>query len=87
MLPMAATETGMIFASVPPVMTTSASPRSISRLASTKANMPAAQAATEVIVGPREPSCIATWQEAMLGAIAGTVIGPTRSGPFSRNTV
>ena len=68
MLAMAATDIGMIFASVPPVITTSASPRTISRLASTKAKMPAAQAATEVIVGPRTPSVIATWQEAMLGA-------------------
>ena len=87
MLAIAATATGMMFASVPPVTTTSASPRSMSRFASTKAKMPAAQAATDVMVGPCVPSCIATWAEAMLGAIAGTVIGPTRAGPFWRSTV
>ena len=46
--------------------------------------MPAAQAATDVIVGPRTPRLIATWQEAMFGAYAGTVKMPTRPAPFSR---
>ena len=38
--------------------------------------MPAAQAATEVMVGPRMPRLMATWQEAIFGAMAGTVKGP-----------
>ncbi len=84
MLAIAATDIGMMLASAPPVITTSASPRSIMRLASTKANMPAAQAATDVTVGPLMPRLIATWQDAMFGAYAGTVKMPTRLAPFSR---
>ena len=84
MFAMAAIEIGMMFASVPPAITTSVSPRSSNRLASTKAKIPAAHAATDVIVGPRTPRLIATWQDAMFGAIAGTVNGPTRAAPFSR---
>ena len=50
-------------ASVPPAMTTSASPYRIRRNASTMAMVPAAQAATEVIMGPRMPNWIDGWDE------------------------
>jgi hypothetical protein len=86
MLAIAAIEIGMMLASAPPATTTSVSPRSSRRLASTKAKMPAAQAATDVMVGPRTPRLIATWHDAMFGAIAGTVNGTTRAAPFSRYT-
>ena len=46
-----------------------------------------AQAASEVIVGPRRPSSIETWQEAMLPAIIGTNSAETRPGPRSLSTL
>src|SRR5918912_2530494 len=49
------------------------------------AMVPAAQAATEVIMGPWMPSWIDGWDEAILGDISGTKKGVTRSGPFSLN--
>src|SRR5690606_3063593 len=73
--------------SVPPVMTTSASPRWIMCTASTNAWTPAAQAATEVTVGPWILNCIATWLDAMFGANSGIRNGLTRFGPLSRRTL
>ena len=82
MLPSAANATGRMAASVPPVTTTSTSPCSMSRCASTKACTPAAQAATEVMTGPVIPFWMLIWQAAIDGDIIGTVNGLTRSGPF-----
>ena len=56
MLASAANATGRIVDSVPPAITTSTSPCSIRRCASTKAWTPEAQAATLVITGPRSRS-------------------------------
>ena len=85
MLPSAAKATGMIALSVPPAMTTSTSPCSIRRCASTKACTPEAQAATEVMTGPRVPFWMLIWQAAIEGDIIGTMNGLTRSAPFSRS--
>ena len=67
MLASAAKATGRIALSVPPASTTSTSPCSISRCASTKAWTPEAQAATEVITGPRSRFWMLIWQAAMDG--------------------
>ena len=82
MLPSAANATGKMAASVPPATTTSTSPCSMSRCASTNACTPAAQAATEVMTGPVIPFWMLIWHAAIDGDIIGTVNGLTRSGPF-----
>ncbi len=79
----AAKLTGRIALSVPPATTTSTSPCSMRRWASTKAWTPAAQAATEVMTGPRIPFWMLIWQAAMEGDIIGTMNGLTRAGPFA----
>src|SRR3990170_3744919 len=81
----AANATGRMALSVPPAMTTSTSPCSMRRCASTKACTPDAHAATEVMTGPRIPFWMLTWQAAMDGDIIGTMKGLTRSGPFVRS--
>ena len=82
MLPRAAKATGRMADSVPPATTTSTSPCSMSRWASTKACTPAAHAATEVMTGPVIPFWMLIWQAAIDGDIIGTMNGLTRSGPF-----
>ena len=67
--------------SVPPAMTTSASPRSMRRCASRKAWTPDAQAATEVMTGPRMPFWMLIWAAAIDGDIIGTMNGLTRADP------
>ena len=84
MLARAAKATGRMALSVPPAMTTSASPCSIRRCASTKACTPEAQAATLATTGPRRPFWMLTWQAAMDGESIGTMNGLTRCGPCSR---
>ena len=70
-------------ASVPPATTTSASPRSIMRLASPIAWLPVAQADATLNPGPWMPSFIATVPAAALGIIIGTKCGETPRSPSS----
>lgn len=51
------------------------------RSASTKAWVPAAQAATDAITGPVMPKVMETWQAPMFGANIGMKKGLTRFGP------
>ncbi len=67
MLDRPASMTGAIPASEPPATTTSASPESSSRCASSRAALPLAQASAPAVTGPRRPSAIATSQAAMFG--------------------
>ena len=84
MLASAAKATGRMALSVPPVITTCASPCSIRRCASTKACTPEAQAATLVMTGPRRPFWMLIWQAAIEGESIGTMNGLTRLPPCSR---
>src|SRR5207253_848427 len=68
--------------SVPPATTAATSPRRRKCSDSNIEYTPAAQAAVFVTTGPLMPYVIDTWQEAMLGIISGTIIGPTRSQPL-----
>ena len=72
--------------SVPPVTAATMSPRLRKCSASKSEYTPAAHAAVLVTTGPLMPYCIETWQEAMLGIISGTIIGPTRSQPLVTRT-
>ena len=73
----AAMHSGVIAASVPPATTTSASPRSIIRLASPIAWLPVAHADETLKPGPWAPSSIAIMPAAALGIIIGTNSGDT----------
>ena len=84
MLASAANATGRMVLSVPPAMTTSTSPCSIMRCASTKAWTPEAHAATLVTTGPRVPFWMLIWHAAIDGESIGTMNGLTRVGPCSR---
>ena len=70
--------------SAPPATTTSASPRSIIRLASPSAWAPVAQALETLNPGPWTPSRMAISPAAALGIIIGTKCGETSRGPPSR---
>ena len=72
-----------IAASVPPVITATASPRRIHSAASPMALPADAHAETAAKLGPRAPNSMATRPAAMSGIIAGMVKGETRRGPIS----
>src|SRR5438034_8422221 len=75
---------GMMMASAPPAIMTSASPRWMSRRASPIAWLPVAQAVMTAEFGPFAPKRIDTSPDAMFTIIIGMKNGDTRSGPFSR---
>jgi hypothetical protein len=62
----------LIAASVPPAMTTSASPLKISRRASSSAAVPLAQASADALTGPWVLRSIATSHAAMLRIVEAT---------------
>ena len=75
---------GMMIASAPPAIMTSASPRWMSLRASPIAWLPVAQAVMTEEFGPFAPKRMDTSPDAMLTIIIGMKNGDTRSGPFSR---
>ena len=74
-----------MMASEPPAIITSASPRSMIRMASPMAWFPVAQAVTTDEFGPLAPNRMAMTPEAMLMMIMGMKKGETRSGPLVRS--
>src|SRR5579872_1424120 len=72
---------GVIAASLPPAIMTSASPRLIAFAASPRAWVPDAQADTTPKFGPRAPTSIATRPEHMFPMSEGMVKGDTLRGP------
>ncbi len=81
MRPKAATETGVMGASVPPATTTSADPSRISRAASPIAFEPAAHAVVMQRFGPVQPLCIEITPAVAFGIIMGMKNGEMRLGP------
>ena len=79
MLTRPANMAGVIAASVPPQMTTSASPARISRRASSSAYAPLAQASALALTGPCAPTSMATSQAGMLVREEGTKCERARS--------
>ena len=77
---------GMMMASEPPAIITSASPRWMIFVASPMAWLPVAQAVTTAEFGPLAPKRIEITPEAMLTISIGMKKGDTRSGPFVRST-
>jgi hypothetical protein len=82
----AAMATGTTTASAPPASTTSEVPSRISRAPSPTAWVPAAQAVAMQMLGPVQPSSMATMAGVALGIIIGTRNGVTRLGPRSMRT-
>ena len=77
---------GMMIASAPPAIITSASPRSMRRAASPRAWLPVAHAVTTDELGPLAPKRIEISPEAMLTISIGMKNGETRSGPLALST-
>ncbi len=74
---------GVIAASAPPQIITSASPRWISRKESPMACAPLVQAVAVAELGPLAPVRMETQPEARLMMVAGMKNGEMRPGPFS----
>src|SRR5262245_169993 len=77
---------GTMMASAPPAIITSASPRSMRRMASPSAWLPVAQAVTTAEFGPLAPNRIEISPEAMFTISIGMKNGDTRSGPLALRT-
>ena len=82
----AAMAMGTTTASAPPARTASAVLSRMSRAPSPMAWLPAAQAVATQMLGPVQPSSMATMAGVALGIIIGTRNGVTRSGPRSRSS-